>query len=1088
MIVTVGGKPGAIGATIPSRTPISAEMGGVTSAWAFYGVNTQPVGHEPGLNLIAGPYIAIVGVDNPAKSRVDITISGQAPPGQTPWLSQIDAANHSLINLDYLQFKDGGSAAILSNAAPISISSGQALFMGAKGNIYVSSGASLTQRLSIDTAGHVAINAADDGAIVLSAAGRIRSSSGGFVFPDNTTQITAAVAGITSVTASAPLASSGGTAPNITMTSPLPIANGGTGSAAPSLVAGANVTITGSWPNQTIAATGGGGGSQTPWLSDIDGASHNLLNAASVGATAGASLALKTSALSRLSIDTQGHVSIGKPDAGAATSLLVADEIRVTTTGANANVVVYGPAGSNRNLLFGDTVNGVRWSFACDNSAETGGNIGSAFFIARWSDAGGYIDAPLYISRNDGTVTVKALYTSGQINANKVVLASGGSLQFGDGTIQTTAATGSGGSQTPWTQNINAASFQLLSVSKVGIGTASPGYPLDIIGAAGQVRVATATSGTPDFRIYVGGAGIAPAFQFNAANLTSAVAIGMGLPTGSITSGDMVFATYPGSGGWLEKMRLTNAGNFGIGTAAPGFRLETQGGRMVASGNNEAYGFGVRYSPSSSTGRWMGEDSAGNFLISTWGGTAQVIITPGSNVGIGAIAPTALLHVLGSVPVPGSAVTTQSNVGASLLLTDSNATTGSGGQIIFGAGNDAWRFASIRGYATNGGGNCVGDLVFYARRNTTDTAFTEAMRITSAGFLGIANSAPQFQLDVTGNGRVSASLESTSLYANLYWNGSAWVYRTAGAGLLSIPDASGYALWFAPNGSAGAAANPIVMMRITNANNVGFGTNVPGNAFVVSKNTTAPRAMSYSDGIQYVGADGQMAQISLDAYGSQGGFVNFRCASGTNAAPGAVVASQILGQVNAMGWNGSGYAQSACIQFVSQANWNTANTATSIVFDVTRQSTTGIFEVMRISAAGQGCVGIQQAAPAYPLEMGVDTAMKTATSTWLVASDIRLKRNVRNLEGGLSVIRKLRPVEAEYNGLANTIDGQRVVSFVADEVRSIVPHAVGSARRRLRKDDADETDVLDLNIHEILMHAILAIQQLAAAQPALRSS
>ena len=40
----------------------------------------------------------------------------------------------------------------------------------------------------------------------------------------------------------------------------LPITNGGTGTATPSLVAGANVTITGSWPNQTINSSGGGGG------------------------------------------------------------------------------------------------------------------------------------------------------------------------------------------------------------------------------------------------------------------------------------------------------------------------------------------------------------------------------------------------------------------------------------------------------------------------------------------------------------------------------------------------------------------------------------------------------------------------------------------------------------------------------------------------------------------------------------------------------------------------------------------------------------------------------------------------------------
>lgn len=39
----------------------------------------------------------------------------------------------------------------------------------------------------------------------------------------------------------------------------LPVANGGTGTATPSLVQGSNVTITGAWPNQTIAATGSSG-------------------------------------------------------------------------------------------------------------------------------------------------------------------------------------------------------------------------------------------------------------------------------------------------------------------------------------------------------------------------------------------------------------------------------------------------------------------------------------------------------------------------------------------------------------------------------------------------------------------------------------------------------------------------------------------------------------------------------------------------------------------------------------------------------------------------------------------------------------
>jgi len=49
-----------------------------------------------------------------------------------------------------------------------------------------------------------------------------------------------------------------GTASNVTGI--VAVANGGTGTATPSLVAGTNITITGTFPNQTINSSGGGGG------------------------------------------------------------------------------------------------------------------------------------------------------------------------------------------------------------------------------------------------------------------------------------------------------------------------------------------------------------------------------------------------------------------------------------------------------------------------------------------------------------------------------------------------------------------------------------------------------------------------------------------------------------------------------------------------------------------------------------------------------------------------------------------------------------------------------------------------------------
>ena len=89
----------------------------------------------------------------------------------------------------------------------------------------------------------------------LAAAITDETGSGALVFATSPTLVTPVLGTPTS-----------GVATNLTglplttgVTGLLPIANGGTATATPSLVAGTNVTVTGTWPNQTIAASGGSG-------------------------------------------------------------------------------------------------------------------------------------------------------------------------------------------------------------------------------------------------------------------------------------------------------------------------------------------------------------------------------------------------------------------------------------------------------------------------------------------------------------------------------------------------------------------------------------------------------------------------------------------------------------------------------------------------------------------------------------------------------------------------------------------------------------------------------------------------------------
>jgi len=75
------------------------------------------------------------------------------------------------------------------------------------------------------------------------------------------TQIAAIPAGVSSFSAGTTgLTPSTGTTGAVTLAGTLAVANGGTGTATPSLLAGSNVVVTGTWPNQTISASGGGGG------------------------------------------------------------------------------------------------------------------------------------------------------------------------------------------------------------------------------------------------------------------------------------------------------------------------------------------------------------------------------------------------------------------------------------------------------------------------------------------------------------------------------------------------------------------------------------------------------------------------------------------------------------------------------------------------------------------------------------------------------------------------------------------------------------------------------------------------------------
>jgi Chaperone of endosialidase len=111
---------------------------------------------------------------------------------------------------------------------------------------------------------------------------------------------------------------------------------------------------------------------------------------------------------------------------------------------------------------------------------------------------------------------------------------------------------------------------------RVGIGTEAPVYNLDIVGTVnGNVasRIWNKSNGTNAAAILTFGNDIAPdaAYIFKTSNTNTSTPGANNLIFGNV-SGDMLFLQNGG-----EKMRITAAGNIGIGTATPTQRLDVVG-------------------------------------------------------------------------------------------------------------------------------------------------------------------------------------------------------------------------------------------------------------------------------------------------------------------------------------------------------------------------------------------------------------------------------------------------------------------------------------------------------------------------------
>ena len=319
-----------------------------------------------------------------------------------------------------------------------------------------------------------------------------------------------------------------------------------------------------------------------------------------------------------------------------------------------------------------------------------------------------------------------------------------------------------------------------LTNGNVGIGTTSPGVLLEVNknqntetglyvlnpntgdAAVSTILVgAAASGGTYGYLTYVG-SGYADAGNYLKARRTVLVGSGTGglHLAASNASGAMSFTTG-GTSDTNERMRITSAGNVGIGTTGPNQKFEIGGnGGLGFSGSSPALNSTDKklYSPADGDLEWYTNDGATGhgFAVSNAGTKAVYLNTQGNSylnggkVGIGDTTPASLLTV-------GNGDKFQVDTNGNLIKID-NVTydwpdSNSAGVLTNGgSGTLTWAAAgggmSVGGTVTSG---TVGSMLFVGSGPVLAQDNANVFWDDTNNRLGIGTATPGEKLEVVGN-------------------------------------------------------------------------------------------------------------------------------------------------------------------------------------------------------------------------------------------------------------------------------------------------------------------------------------------------
>jgi hypothetical protein len=570
-----------------------------------------------------------------------------------------------------------------------------------------------------------------------------------------------------------------------------------------------------------------------------------------------------------LTTHVSGTLAVGNGGTGATT--LAANGVLL---GNGTSAVSATAVGATGVVLVGNTGAAPTWA-ALSSSAVTSFSAGTTGFTPSTATTGAVTLAGTLNVANGGTGVTTSTGTTSVVLSNSPVLvtptlgaASATSIANGLGAVATPSYTFTGDLNTGmWSPGADTLAFseggvevmRIDSSSNVGIGTTSPGRKLDVQGS-GSITVRSRSTDTTGVTV-----GILAAEHASGSSLQVRAGVGF---TNLISTGaadPLILSTNS-----TERLRITSAGNVGIGTSSPAQLLHVNGNALLGGSPAAQYSnvtisgdaaiqsatpllnfvnaagstrFGYLYHTGSGGNIELLNQQAGAMLFGT-NNTERMRIDSSGNVGIGTSSPGKKLDLVGQFRASGSAAS-----GYALLEYGTSATATNNWHV--GSEGDG----TFRWYNGNFG------------------AGTERMRITSAGNVGIGTSSPGYRLDVA-SGDTTASLGyAMRIRSNATATAASMQFTNSGAssqtGLVTCTDTG--TMTIQSDGASSLLAfrtNGNERMRIASNGNVGIGTSTFG--------TSAVTVIGIANGTAPTTSPAGMGQLYVEA-----GALKYRGSSGT---------------------------------------------------------------------------------------------------------------------------------------------------------------------------------------------------------------